>query len=277
MRKVTVCGLGLIGGSIARDIRKQASSVKIVAYDRAKVLDAFTKKPFSRITVEKNFKKAVTGSDMIILAAPHKANEMMLSRLGKERSLTDCLIIDTGAVKKPITQLGLSLSFAEGTMFLPTHPMAGREKAGFENSAEGLFKDHAWYVSEDVNLSKDAQKKLAWLIAVTGSKKVEIRSSLHDELVSEISHLPQLLSTILGGQINPALIPLAGPGLKSMLRLAGSPYSVWKEIIAENKEEIIESLCLYRENLSRVIEQIETDESLATVFKDASRSYTCLS
>ena len=104
-----------------------------------------------------------------------------------------------------------------------------------------------------------------------------MNSNLHDELVSEISHLPQLISTILGAQVNPKLIQLAGPGLRSVLRLAGSPYNVWSEIIAENKEEIIKSLLLYKDNLNKVIKYIEQDKSLKGIFSDAARSYKCLS
>ena len=274
--KITICGYGLIGGCIALDLLHSRSKIQITAFDRKNVLTKLRKAKRENLHTETDFTKAVIGSDIIILSAPHKANEAMLIRLSKIKQLTNCLILDTGAVKKPITELAGSLTFPEGTQFLPTHPMAGREKAGFENASTNLFKDHAWYISEDINLSTENVFRLDWLIKKVHATRVDITSSLHDELVSEISHLPQLISTILGGQINPNLIPLAGPGLRSMLRLAGSPYSVWKEIISENKTEIVNTLELYKSNLENVIEKIKHDESLAEIFKDSSRSYTCL-
>lgn len=276
IRKITICGFGLIGGCIALDLLRNKSKIEIVAYDRQRVLEKVKKTRSLKVKVEKELHKAIADSDMIILSAPHKANESLLSRMAKISTLTNCLILDTGGVKGPITELAKSFSLAEGTQFLPTHPMAGREKAGFENSAERLFKDRAWYVSEDIELQEQNLEKIDWLIKKTGAMKVEISSALHDELVSEISHLPQLISTILGGQVSPDLIELAGPGLRSMLRLAGSPYAVWQEIITENKAEIIKSLRLYRENLDTVIKRIEADESLKEIFQDASRSYKCL-
>jgi prephenate dehydrogenase len=109
-----------------------------------------------------------------------------------------------------------------------------------------------------------------------GATPTYISNQLHDQLMSELSHLPQLISTILGGQINPRMIPLAGPGLRSMLRLAGSPYSVWSEIIDENRTEIITALEAYRQNLHQVSKLIKAKKSLAGVFKSASRSYRCL-
>lgn len=277
INKITICGFGLIGGCIARDLLKRKSKLEIVAFDKKAVLDKLKKDRSFKVKTEANFNKAIENADIIILSAPHKPNESMLKRISKSKNIYNCLILDTGAVKSPITKLAKSLSFNNGSQFVATHPMAGREKAGFENAAENLFKDHAWYVSEDIPLSEITEKKLDWLIKKVKAMRVNVTSGLHDELVSEISHLPQLISTILGGQINPNLISLAGPGLISMLRLSGSPYSVWKEIITENKEEIIKSLNLYKDNLDKVIEKIEKDESLSDMFKDSARSYKCLS
>ena len=277
IKKITICGFGLIGGCMALDLLKGRNAYNITAYDRPNVLKRLKLLKTFKVTVESNLAKAVKDSDIVILSAPHKANEAMLKKLSKMKSLTECLILDTGAVKSPITKLAEKLTFAEGKQFLPTHPMAGREKSGFENADANLFADHAWYISEDVKLGKYNQQKLNFLIKKMKAVGIYLNSHLHDELVSEISHLPQLISTILGAQVNPKLIQLAGPGLRSMLRLAGSPYNVWSEIIGENKEEIIKSLLLYKDNLNKVIRYIEQDKSLKSIFSDAARSYKCLS
>ena len=276
IQKITICGYGLIGGCIALDLLASRAKIEIVAYDRKAVLKKISKDKKHKVQVESNFSKAVAGADLIILAAPHKANESMLTRLSKNKQIENCLIIDTGAVKKPITKLAQSHDFSNDVQFLPTHPMAGREQAGFENASANLFKNRAWYLSEDIKLNFDNLKKIDWLMKKVKAMRVHVSSSLHDELVSQISHLPQLISTLLGGQTNPELIPLAGPGLRSMLRLAGSPYKVWEEIIQENKTEIIKALLLYRDNLDDIMRKIKKDESLAKIFKDSSRSYTCL-
>jgi prephenate dehydrogenase len=193
------------------------------------------------------------------------------------KQITDCLIIDTGAVKSPIAKLADRLKFAEGTQFLPTHPMAGRERAGFQNSASGLFVDHVWYLDGEVKLSEANCSRLDWMISRLRATPVFIGSADHDLLVSEISHLPQLISTILGGQVDPKMIKLAGPGLRSMLRLAGSPYSVWSEIIDENRTDIVESLELFADNLQIVIKKVKKKQSLDKIFSAAARSYKCLS
>ena len=261
---------------MALDFLQSTSKVKVHAFDRPNVLKRLSKDKYFRVSCESNFDRAVNNADIIVLAAPHQANEQMLVRLAKIKSLHNCLILDTGAVKQPIANLAARLNFGEGTQFLPTHPMAGKEKAGFENSAAKLFVNHSWFIDESAKLTKLNKAKLYWMNKQLGAKPTYINNRLHDELMSEISHLPQLISTILGGQVNPNLIPLAGPGLRSMLRLSGSPYSVWSEIIEQNKSNIIKSLKLFRDNLGKVTRMIKTGKPLEGVFKAASRSYKCL-
>ena len=131
-------------------------------------------------------------------------------------------------------------------------------------------------MEDSVKLNKNNKSKLNWMIKKLKANPTYITAALHDELVSEIPHLPQLISTLLGAQVNPKLIQLAGPGLKSMLRLSGSPYSVWAEIIDKNRDEIIKSLTVYSKNMNMVINKIKNKKSLEEVFRSASRSYKCL-
>ncbi len=276
LKKIAVCGFGLIGGCLALDFLQTNSKVRVFAFDRPNILKRLSQNKYFRVSCEPKFKPAVTNADIIVLSAPHKANENMLLRLADMNSIRNCLILDTGAVKQSIAKLAGRIDFGDGTQFLPTHPMAGKEKAGFENSDAKLFVNHSWFIDESVKLTNLNKTKLDWMTKRLGAKPTYINNKLHDELMSEISHLPQLISTILGGQMNPQLIPLAGPGLRSMLRLAGSPYTVWSEIIDQNKTDIIKALKLFRDNLGKITHMIETGQPLGDVFKAASRSYKCL-
>ncbi len=278
VRKVTVCGCGLIGGSILLDLqRRGGKSLTLVAHDRPRVLDKVRRTRHLKVKTEANLKRAVEDADIVVLSATQTANETILRRLARMKSFSDRLVLDTGSVKQPIADLARSLQFPEGTAFIPSHPMAGKEKAGFANAETGLFKGRCWFFDDSQAVEPAIRLKRDWLVAKTGADPVFIESRLHDELVAEISHLPQLLSSVLGAQINPDMIPLSGPGLHSMLRLAGSPWSVWTEIIDQNREKIVESLSLYRDNLSSVIELLRNGESLKEIFDAAARSYRCLS
>lgn len=275
VRKVAICGFGLIGGSIALDIQRNARNVEIVAIDRSEVIRKAKKQRKIKATWATDL-KAITNVDIIILSAPLSANEKMLKQLVKSAMVTNALIIDTGSVKQPIAKLASSLRFQGNTQFLPSHPMAGKEVAGFANAEVGLFTNCVWFIDSKMSLNRVNKNRLKWLMKITQAKPVAVASGTHDAIMSEQSHLPQLLSTILGAQMSPDLLPLAGPGLKTMLRLAGSPYPLWNEIIKENRTNIVTSLRLYRDNLNKVISTIAKDGSLDDIFEEANRSYRCL-
>ncbi|HEX2897436.1 MAG TPA: prephenate dehydrogenase/arogenate dehydrogenase family protein, partial [candidate division Zixibacteria bacterium] len=198
IKKITICGFGLIGGCMALDFLKSRANFKLFAYDRPNVLKRLTRQKRFKVNCESNFSKAVSDADIIVLSAPHKANEQMLTQLAKMKSLENCLIIDTGAVKQPIAKLASRQTFGQGTQFLPSHPMAGKEKAGFENSDAQLFNNHSWFLDESIKLNPVNNAKLKWMTRQLGTKPTYIPNRLHDELMSEISHLPQLISTVLG-------------------------------------------------------------------------------
>jgi prephenate dehydrogenase len=275
VRTVAICGFGLIGGSIALAIQKRSKATKIVAIDKQAVIHKARLNRQFKATWSTDI-KATIGADIIILSAPLSANEVMLKQLAKLKP-ENTLILDTGSVKQPIARLAASLKFVNDTTFLPSHPMAGKEVAGFVNAEAGLFTQRIWYYDSETKLSKTNQQCWNWLIRITQAKPVAIASGTHDAIMSEQSHLPQLLSTVLAAQMSPDLLRLAGPGLKTLLRLAGSPYPLWNEIIKENRTNIITSLEMYRDNINQVIKRITADESLDDIFKEANRSYKCLS
>lgn len=278
VKKIAICGFGLIGGSIALDIQKKRgrkAAPSILAFDKKSVVTRLKKDRRFRVDTITKLDE-VAGFDIIILAAYHETNEALLTKLSKIVT-DDCLIIDTGAVKRHIGKLASRLSFNKGVQFIGSHPMSGKEKKGFANAEPEIFNEHAWYLSEEFQLNRKNKARLNWLLKTVNSFPVYISSSLHDEVVSEISHLPQLISTVLGAQVNPKLIELAGPGLRSMLRLCGSPSSVWEEIIDQNRDLVIEALKLYAENLNILLGKVKNKEPLKEIFEAANRSYKCLS
>ncbi len=276
VRTVAICGFGLIGGSIALAIQKRSKTTRIVAIDKPTVI--------RKARLNRKFKatwstelKAAAEADIIILSAPLSANEAMLKQLSKLKAIENALILDTGSVKQPIAKLAKTLHFTEDMQFLASHPMAGKEVAGFANAEADLFANRVWFFENSTELSKINRRRLNWLMKVTQAKPVAVASGTHDAIMAEQSHLPQLLSTLLGAQMSPDLLSLAGPGLKTMLRLAGSPYPLWDEIVKENRANIITSLQMYSDNLNQVIKRIAANESIDDIFKEANRSYRCLS
>lgn len=274
---VTICGFGLIGGSITLDLIHLKSRPRVVALDKPRVISLVTKDVRFPVLTERVLTKAAAKADVIILAAPPKANMELLTSLGAISSLENCLIVDVGSTKRGICALGKKLSLGKGTQFVGCHPMAGTEQSGFQNGVRGLFRNTPWFVNANVRLTKNNREKLDWLASSLGAQVVTISPEDHDRIVAVISHLPQLLSTLLAAQLSPDILRLSGPGLKSVLRLAGSPYALWANIIDENRDEIIDALAMYRDNLGRIISYLKKKQSLELVFNSAVRSYRCLS
>jgi prephenate dehydrogenase len=273
---VTICGFGLIGSSIALDLLRLKPGPAICAYDYTTVLWGAAKDKRFKVQIEQNWNRAIEGADILILSADSKANRKLLSLAGKSSALSNCLIIDVGSTKKTICDSGKKLSFAKGTQFVGCHPMAGNEKSGYQHAESGLFRGNPWFIDSTVRLTKENKRKLLWLTRYLQAKPVLISPDDHDRLVAIISHLPQLLSTLLATEISPKLVSLSGPGLKSMLRLAGSPYSLWGNIIKENSTEIADELTVFRDKLTILISKVRKKQPLKPLFDSANRSYRCL-
>jgi prephenate dehydrogenase len=275
--KITICGFGLIGGSIALDLAHVKPRPKVCACDFANILKGAGRDARFNVQTERNWSSAVDGADIVILSASPKANREMLALASKSSTLTNCLIVDVGSTKRIICSLGQRLSFAMGTQFVGCHPMAGTEKSGYQHAQTELFRGNPWFVDSKVKMTKENKQRLEWLTTQLHARPVLVAAKDHDQIVAMISHLPQLLSTLLAAQLPPKLLKLAGPGLKSLLRLAGSPHALWENIIVENGDEIADALTMYRDNVSKIISLVKKKQSLKPVFDSAVRSYRCLS
>jgi prephenate dehydrogenase len=186
-----------------------------------------------------------------------------------ERTTFKGVLIDVASIKaKPV--LEVSSSRLEPTRFLPTHPMAGREFSGVESARGDLFEGRPWMIdSTGVD-----QQTLAWgkaLIESLGAQVIDMPAADHDQAVALVSHLPQLISSLLAKQLagKPvSWLELSGGGLRDTTRIAASDPSLWKEIIAANSSAITPLLKSLAADLNALISNIESESFLAGVIKD---------
>lgn len=253
--KIGIIGLGLIGGSIAKTLKKnvgqkiQIASVKRECADlemaiHEKVVD----KVFS------TWEELIAWSDLIILASPlstlsHYTKEIA-ERCPKEKKL---LVIDVSSVKKAVIS-SFETHTTQNLEFLSTHPMAGREQWGFAHSDSSLFQDCCWILSPHAKNTKAGFDLVSQLIVTLGGRPMVLSPQKHDEQVALISHLPALLSRLLlefVEKTNPEALQLAGPGFRSMTRLARDNPQLHREIAAFNCEELAKQLAHLIEYISR--------------------------
>jgi prephenate dehydrogenase len=171
------------------------------------------------------------------------------------------LVLDVASVKARVAQAGRG---APG--FVATHPIAGSERSGPRAARADLFADRAWaYVPGD---APQAEARARAFIESMGARAVAVGAAEHDRIVAATSHLPQLLSTALASHLrdaleDPTVRALSGPGLRSATRLGGSPWSMWRGILADNGTNAAEELRALAAILTSLAEEVEAGDASA--------------
>lgn len=235
-KRIAILGTGLIGGSIGLALRK--CKLERVGFDHPAVLkEALKRKAINRKA--KTLAEAVRSADLIVLALPVGDILRVLPYLGDIAPVT-AVITDAGSSKKEICKLAKGLGLKN---FVGGHPLAGKEKSGIENADEELFAGRNWFLCPNGNAK--SLSRLKSFVHLLGAKPVAVEPERHDRILAATSHLPQLVSTILAASVAELLRKetnkiktFAGSGLKDTTRLAGSPYSVWKDVFATNRSEL---------------------------------------
>jgi len=188
-----------------------------------------------------------------------------------------------GSTKMRIAQAASELFVEEvGPIFLGGHPMAGRELSGFAHADAELFQGATYALigqGEDANDPRIAA--FVKILEKIGARPVWLGAQQHDYAVGLASHLPQLAAVALGSFLYDRLdenglpITLAGPGLRDTLRLAGSPYSTWRDIVLTNREVLSAALDLFARRLDDLRERLGSRE-LEADFDAANELYKLL-
>ena len=254
-QRVAAVGLGLIGASMAAGLRRTGSYV--VGFD---AVPASVETALDRGLVDEgaeSLAQAVKGADIVVLAVPVLAIVDLLPTV--DAHLSDAaVLIDTGSVKTPIVRAMAGLRSAERAV--GGHPLAGKEQAGVEAADPDLFRDRAFLL---VPSDRTADRTLGCASALAeslGARPAVVDAQRHDCVLARTSHLPQILSTALALSLDPEDMSLAGPGLRDMIRLAGSEPAMWRDILLANRQQVLDASlrCMDRlEELVRVIESAD--------------------
>jgi prephenate dehydrogenase len=194
---------------------------------------------------------AAREAGVVVLAAPPAANHRLLRALAADPSRA-AVVTDVGSVKAPICAKARRLGLRA---FVGGHPMAGRERSGFAASSPDLFRGRAWVLVYPDGAAAEA-RVVARMARALGARVKRMDAAAHDRAVAFVSHLPQLVAWALReaagrDRLASRYLDVAGPGFADMTRLAGSPRGLWREILAENRREVIRALRILRAELGR--------------------------
>lgn len=280
-RRAAILGTGLIGGSFGLALRQKYPRVHVVGWDKE---EGVLRQALALGAIEEasgDAKAAIARADLVYIALPIGVALDFLPAIARS-VVPGALVTDACSTKVRICRQASQYFHGEAA-FLGGHPMAGKELAGIAQANADLF-DGARYalVGSEQDSVQDARcRAFADLIRGLGAKPVWLDAGTHDWAVAIVSHLPQLVSIALARLVHDETdetglpVLLAGSGLKDALRLAGSPYSLWRDIALTNTDNISRAL----DRLSRAIDDLQgrlTNRDLEAEFDTANELYKIL-
>jgi len=263
LNKITIIGVGLIGGSLAKAIKENQLANKVCGYGRDQSRLEKAKNTNIIDELSTNIDEAVKGADIVVIATPVGTFKQILEAI--EPLITEQVIIsDVGSTKTNIVKIVNEVLGEKSKCFVPAHPIAGKEKSGFEVSVPDLFKDKKTIITPLENNAPESIKVIHDMWIGTGAEVDYLSPESHDELLGMTSHLPHMLAFSLVNYLvsqSPNASIYAGGGFKDFSRIASGDAVMWRDICIQNKEQIINHLKGYQSTLSELIDAIDDDDS----------------
>ncbi len=265
--QITFVGIGLINGSLARDVRRLGLATRLVAtapdaglLNEAQALglvDVVTTDPI----------EAVRQADLVVIGVPVGASGAAASAI--EAGLpADAIVTDVGSVKARVVTL--VEPYLDMRRFVPAHPVAGTEQSGPAAAVSGLFQNRWCILTPDGRTESQATERVAALWRAVGSRIELMDAAHHDKVLAVTSHLPHLLAfnivntaDDLEGVLKGEVLKYAAGGFTDFTRIAASNAGMWRDVFLNNKEAVLEVVGRYIEDLVALQRLIRWDEDEA--------------
>ena len=267
MKRIALVGFGLLAGSIASALRQANRPVIIRA-----VSSPATQKCARELDLADEFfgyddiEQWSKDCDLILLCGPILHILKTIDALAHVKWVKDgvagkngaiCLVSDIGSTKVEICKAGSKLPAP--FKFVGSHPMAGSEKRSCEFSDPAIFENAYWFVCPPEGMPQSEIEDLLALVKFLGATPVVFPPEHHDLTMAWVSHMPQMLSSTLAGNMPERLLShnyqhYAGRAFRDMTRIAASGWAMWHDIAVTNRDETVRALQDVREGLDRTIE-----------------------
>ena len=253
-QNVAILGLGLIGGSIALDLKKGRLAKRVVGYNRspASRRSALQRRACDAVTADPI--EAVREADLVILATPVRTTPVLLRQIAPYLK-RGAILTDVGSTKENVVREARKI-LPKTIPFVGGHPIAGTEQTGMSSALRGLFEGRWWVFTPDSPPAKKAALRLCRLVKAMGAKPVILSPKKHDEVLAAISHLPHMLAYALvhaakGLQKGRAL-KLSGSSFRDVTRIAASSALMWTDISIDNHREILRMIARHEKVLGQL-------------------------
>jgi prephenate dehydrogenase len=255
-RKITILGVGLLGGSIGLAVKRRKLAHQTAGFVRRAASLKDCEKAGAADYVTTDLLAAVWDADLVILSSP----------LGQMRSLAErmlpalkpgAIVTDVGSVKCSVARELESLIANAGAHFVGSHPMAGAEKTGVSAARANLFVNAVCVVTPTKKTNRTALKRVERFWKALGSCVLELKPEAHDALVSRSSHLPHVLAATLANLVLDPAQPkfqaaLCANGFRDTTRIASGSPEMWRDIALANRKNLARSLSIFVAELQKV-------------------------
>ena len=271
--RVAFIGIGLIGSSMARVMRRDTLAGSIIACARRQeTLDACLRLGIAD-EVTSDYATAVKNADLIVIASPISTNESIAKAIAPHLK-AGAIITDVGSVKQAVIA-AIAPHLPAGVHFVPAHPLAGTEHSGPESGFAELFQGRWCILTPLPNTDSAALEKVTMFWRMAGSNIETMQPDHHDKVLAITSHLPHLIAfTIVGTaddlaeDLKQEVIQYSASGFRDFTRIAASDPVMWRDIFMNNREAVLEVLQRFTEDLTALQRAIRRGdgESLEKLF-----------
>ena len=259
-------GLGLIGGSIAKGLKRKDDSYHIIAYNRNRDVLLQAKLEGTIDEMADDIGESFSSCDIIFLCAPVHVNAAHMAKL-KPYLKESAILTDVGSTKTEIMEIAASLGLQK--QFIGGHPMAGSERSGYSYSSDHLVENAYYIITPFPETHAKKQQRLVDLVYGLMAIPMVMDADEHDKIVATVSHVPHLVAFALVNQLKSSddedntMKSIAAGGFKDITRIASSSPDMWEQICMSNRKAIDEVLSDYIARLEDIRRLIDDGNSAA--------------
>ena len=265
IKKLSILGVGMIGGSLARALKRADACQTVVGFGRSEeklrmamdlgVIDEYSLRA----------RDAVQGADMVVIATPLSTNARLFADI-KASLPENAVITDVGSAKGIVVKAARENLGEKFANFVPGHPIAGKEKSGVEASSADLFEDHVVILTPGEETSIHALSNVTAMWEACLAEVITLDVEHHDDVLAATSHLPHVLAYALVDclakkQETEEVFSYAAGGFLDFTRIASSDPTMWHDICTANRDSLLRMLDMFNEHLVQVRDAIEKNDS----------------
>ncbi len=268
--RITIVGVGLIGGSIGLAARERLDA-DVSGWDPS---PAALETACARGALDRgaaSLEEAVSAAEVVFVAAPVGQLPATVQRVLTAMP-EGCVVTDVGSTKRSV------VAAIDDPRFVGGHPLAGAETAGVEHARADLFQDAVWYLTPTHATTGTGFERLHRLLRGLGARPTTIDAATHDTMLAAVSHLPHVVANVLVAQAARALeeeseqLPATGPSFRDATRVAGANSAIWTDIYLANRDALIERIDDATRRLAEFRALLETgDAEGVTAWNDGAR------